>query len=53
MPKAKTRIENVVVSVTYEGTEFDLKKLARILDGANYNPERFPGISYRSEFPPR
>ncbi len=51
MPKVKTRIENVVVSVTYEGTEFDLEKLARLLDGARYDPEIFPGISYRSEEP--
>ena len=29
MPGVKIRINNVVVSVTYEGTKFDLEKLAR------------------------
>ena len=51
MPRVKIRIQNVVVSVTYEGTEFNLEKLARILDGANYDPEVFPGITYKSEEP--
>jgi len=47
----KTRIQNIVVSVIYEGTEFNLEKLARCLDGANYDPEVFPGIAYKSEEP--
>jgi len=48
MPRVKTRIQNVVVSITYEGTEFNLEKLARRLDGARYDPEIFPGIAYKS-----
>ncbi len=51
MPGVKTRIQNIVVSVTYEGVEFNLEKLARTLDGARYDPEVFPGIAYRSEVP--
>lgn len=51
MPGVKTRIENVVVSVTYEGTEFDLKKLARTVDGVVHDPEVFPGAVYKSEDP--
>lgn len=51
MPRVKIRIQNIVVSVIYEGTEFNLEKLARCLDGADYDPEVFPGIAYRSEFP--
>jgi len=51
MPRVKTKIQNIVVSVTYEGTEFNLEKLARTLDGADYDPEVFPGIAYRSEVP--
>jgi transcription initiation factor TFIID TATA-box-binding protein len=40
-----------VLSVTYEGTEFNLNKLVRSLDGARYNPERFAGLIYKSEYP--
>lgn len=29
----KIRIQNVVVSVAYEGVEFDLERLARTLNG--------------------
>lgn len=48
----KTQIQNIVLSVTYEGVEFDLERLARSLDGARYDPEVFPGIAYKSEDPP-
>jgi len=41
-----------VLSITYEGTEFNLNKLVRSLDGARYDPERFPGITYKSEDSP-
>jgi transcription initiation factor TFIID TATA-box-binding protein len=51
MTGVKTKIQNIVLSVTYEGTEFDLKKLARLLDGARYDPESFPGVVYKSEDP--
>ncbi len=51
MPKVKTRIQNIVVSVTYESTKFNLEKLARTLDSTRYDPEIFPGIAYRSEVP--
>jgi len=47
----KTKIQNIVFSVTYEDTEFNLEKLARSLDGAVYDPEVFPGIIYKSEHP--
>jgi len=40
-----------VLSVTYEGTEFNLEKLARSLDGTVYDPELFPGVVYKSEHP--
>jgi transcription initiation factor TFIID TATA-box-binding protein len=46
-----TKIQNIVLSVTYEDTEFNLDKLARLLDGAVYNPELFPGVVYKSEHP--
>ena len=51
MPKVKIRIQNVVVSVTYEGAKFDLEKLARTVDGADYDPDLFPGAVYKSEEP--
>jgi len=47
----KTKIQNIVLSVTYKDTEFNLNKLARTLDGARYDPESFPGIIYKSEDP--
>lgn len=49
MPGVKTRIQNIVVSVTYEGVEFNLEKLARCLDNTRYDPKIFPGMAYRSE----
>jgi len=51
MAGIKTKIQNIVLSVTYEGTEFNLHKLARSLDGARYDPESFPGVVYKSEDP--
>ena len=50
--KVKTKVQNIVLSVTYEGVEFDLERLAKSLDGARYDPEVFPGIAYKSEEPP-
>jgi transcription initiation factor TFIID TATA-box-binding protein len=47
----KKKIVNIVLSVTYEGVEFNLEKLARSLDGARYDPEVFPGIAYKSDDP--
>ncbi|HID60376.1 MAG TPA: TATA-box-binding protein [Hadesarchaea archaeon] len=52
MPGVKTQIQNIVLSVTYEGVEFNLERLARSLDGARYDPEVFPGIAYKSMDPP-
>ncbi len=46
----KTKIQNIVLSVTYEDTEFNLEKLAKSLDGAVY--DRFPGVVYKSVHPP-
>jgi len=51
MTGVKTKIQNIVLSVTYEDTEFNLNKLARSLDGARYDPESFPGVVYKSEDP--
>ena len=48
----KTQVQNIVLSATYEDVKFDLEKLTRFLDGARYDPEVFPGISYKSEDPP-
>ncbi|TEU14233.1 MAG: hypothetical protein E3I12_02075, partial [Hadesarchaea archaeon] len=44
MVGVKQKVQNIVLSVTYEDVKFDLEKLARILDGARYDPEVFPGI---------
>lgn len=51
MGKVKIEVQNIVLSVTYEGVDFDLEKLTRALDGARYDPEVFPGIAYKSENP--
>lgn len=51
MADVKYEIQNIVLSVTYEDTEFDLEKLASILEGARYDPEVFPGIAYKSVDP--
>jgi transcription initiation factor TFIID TATA-box-binding protein len=48
----KIQVQNIVLSVTYEGVEFNLERLARSLDGARYDPEVFPGIAYKSMDPP-
>lgn len=48
MAGVKTKVQNIVLSVTYEGAHFDLERLARSLDGARYDPEVFPGIAYKS-----
>ena len=43
-------IENVVAS-TDIGIELDLQNVAMDLDGANYDPEQFPGLVYRTTDP--
>lgn len=48
MVDVKYEIQNIVLSVTYEDTEFDLERLAGLLEGARYDPEVFPGIAYKS-----
>lgn len=52
MANVKIQVQNIVLSVTYEGVEFDLERLAKSLDNARYDPEVFPGIAYKSEDPP-
>lgn len=52
MAGVKSQVQNIVLSVTYEGVEFDLERLARSLEGARYDPEVFPGIAYKSYDPP-
>lgn len=51
MAGVKYEIQNIVLSVTYKDTEFDLENLAGILEGARYDPEVFPGIAYKSVDP--
>lgn len=46
-PQDTIRIENVVASSSI-GQELDLESLAMDLDGADYDPEQFPGLIYRS-----
>jgi len=44
------KIENVVASTSL-GTELDLQAIVLALDGAEYDPERFPGLIYRLKDP--
>lgn len=47
---SKIKIENIVAS-TFFGITLDLRSLALELEGADYNPERFPGLVYRIKEP--
>jgi transcription initiation factor TFIID TATA-box-binding protein len=47
---AKIRIENVVASTSL-GRELDLNAISLVLEGAEYNPESFPGLIYRLKDP--
>ncbi|ATW88486.1 TATA binding protein of transcription factor TFIID [Halohasta litchfieldiae] len=49
-PKATISIENVVAS-TGIGQELDLQSVAMDLEGADYDPEQFPGLVYRTTSP--
>lgn len=46
----RIRIENVVASTSL-GTELDLPSIALELDGAEYEPEEFPGLIFRLKEP--
>ena len=46
----RVRIENVVASTSL-GAELDLQSIALALDGAEYEPDRFPGLIYRLKQP--
>jgi len=47
---AAMKIENVVASTSLDG-ELDLQAIALALDGAEYEPEQFPGLVYRLKEP--
>ena len=49
-PKDTINIENVVAS-TGIGQELDLQSVAMDLEGADYDPEQFPGLVYRTQNP--
>lgn len=49
-PRDTISIENVVASTGIE-QELDLQQVAIDLKGADYNPEDFPGIVYRTQDP--
>ncbi len=46
----KVQIENIVASTTL-ADKLDLGKIALTLDGAEYEPEQFPGLIYRLKDP--
>ncbi len=46
----KIKIENVVASTSL-GQQLDLKAIAKVLDGAEYEPEQFPGLVFRLKKP--
>lgn len=48
--KANMTIQNVVASTSLE-QELDLNAIENALEGAEYNPKRFPGLVYRLKKP--
>jgi len=48
--KNTIKIENVVAN-TAIGQDIDLKSLTLTLEGADYDPEKFPGLVYRTKDP--
>ena len=46
----RVRIENVVASASL-GVKLDLPAIALAIDGAEYEPDRFPGLIYRLKEP--
>ncbi|MGA3198025.1 MAG: TATA-box-binding protein [Halobacteriota archaeon] len=49
-PRDTIKIVNVVAS-TGIGQEIDLKQVTHGLEGADYDPKRFPGVVYRTKDP--
>jgi len=49
-PVAKIRIENIVASTSL-ADELDLSSIVLALEGAEYEPEQFPGAIYRLKVP--
>ncbi|WP_435123745.1 TATA-box-binding protein [Halobaculum sp. D14] len=49
-PKETIEIQNVVASTGIE-QELDLQTVAMDLEGADYDPEQFPGLVYRTQDP--
>jgi transcription initiation factor TFIID TATA-box-binding protein len=48
--KARIKIENVVASASISD-KLNIKDISNILDGAEYEPEQFPGVIYRLRKP--
>ncbi|MCK5233285.1 MAG: TATA-box-binding protein, partial [Candidatus Aenigmarchaeota archaeon] len=44
------KIQNIVASA-YVGTELNLNQIAFELEGTEYEPEQFPGLVYRLDYP--
>ncbi|KXA91701.1 hypothetical protein AKJ63_01065 [candidate division MSBL1 archaeon SCGC-AAA259D18] len=51
MANAEYKVNNVVMTVSYENVKFDLKRISSGLEGARYDPEVFPGVAYRASKP--
>ncbi|KXA92877.1 hypothetical protein AKJ65_06910, partial [candidate division MSBL1 archaeon SCGC-AAA259E19] len=51
MTDAEYEIVNVVLRVSYKDVKFDLEKIVTNLEGAEYNPEVYPGLTYRISEP--
>jgi len=49
-PRDTIEIVNVVASTSI-GQEINLNQVVRALEGADYDPERFPGLVYRTKNP--
>lgn len=46
----KAEVQNIVASTAF-AESLDLDSVAKILDGSEYEPEKFPGLIYRLKYP--
>ncbi|KXA93189.1 hypothetical protein AKJ66_02565 [candidate division MSBL1 archaeon SCGC-AAA259E22] len=51
MVDVEYKVNNIVLTVSYKDSKFNLEKIASNLEGARYDPEVFPGVVYRKTEP--
>ncbi|KXA94190.1 hypothetical protein AKJ37_07855 [candidate division MSBL1 archaeon SCGC-AAA259I09] len=51
MVDVEYKVNNIVLTVSYKDSKFNLEKIASSLEGARHDPEVFPGVVYRKTEP--